>query len=528
MIVRKALTFQAVVLGACAVVLAWAQPALALDAPKWVAAMYMEAQTQVGLRWQPVPGATGYKVLRSTTPGKGHQEIVAPAQPQHFDTGVTPGTTYYYVLQAVAGAEVSPNSQERSVVVTQTAKSLPPSMGQVVMDQNAAGIRVQWQAVDGAVAYNIYRRESFKPAGKEDLIGSVPNAEPYLDKDNLKKGIEYIYSVSALDATFNETPKSTTLSAKFTPKEEVKVVAKEEDKVVENRKVKFIGGAKFVPEDGVDYPQGQILLTKIVHCDGELFALFTTGEILVFDEKLTSLDRRIKGGGEGDFPVTLSSFVCGYNDDLLGLDLNSLKVMAFSKKNGSVSNTIALDDGWDPKHPLDESQLRPSRVAWKDDEIFINDVNNHSLRVYNRRGKLLRRLGGFGFELGQFSFPADILFLKDGSMVVMEAANSRVQIFGPDEKPLRMFGESGSRVGQFARIAGIDYDPVKKLFYIGDYVSNVIQVFTPEGKVAGVIKSPDPEKNRGFNSVSGIAAGGGLVYSIDYGTAEILAMKDEN
>jgi len=67
--------------------------------------------------WNPVPGSTGYKVLRSTTPGAGHKEIAAPAQPQFIDTTIEPGLTYYYVLQSVAGAETSANSEERSVAI---------------------------------------------------------------------------------------------------------------------------------------------------------------------------------------------------------------------------------------------------------------------------------------------------------------------------------------------------------------------------------------------------------------------------
>ena len=92
--------------------------AQAVDAPKWVAVLHVAAQEAVGLRWMPVSGATEYKVLRSTTAGSGYAEIASTAQPQHFDKEIEPGTTYYYVLQAVAGAEVSPNSEEKSVAIT--------------------------------------------------------------------------------------------------------------------------------------------------------------------------------------------------------------------------------------------------------------------------------------------------------------------------------------------------------------------------------------------------------------------------
>ena len=47
----------------------------------------------------------------------GYQEIAATSQPQHFDQKIEPGTTYYYVLRAEAGAEVSPNSEEKAIPI---------------------------------------------------------------------------------------------------------------------------------------------------------------------------------------------------------------------------------------------------------------------------------------------------------------------------------------------------------------------------------------------------------------------------
>ena len=54
-------------------------------APKWVAALWVEAPKSVGLRWLPVENATGYQVLRSETEGKGHEEIAEVSQPQYFE-----------------------------------------------------------------------------------------------------------------------------------------------------------------------------------------------------------------------------------------------------------------------------------------------------------------------------------------------------------------------------------------------------------------------------------------------------------
>ena len=88
-----------------------------LDPPKWVAALYVEAQRSVGLRWMPVPGAEEYQVLRSTTEGKSHEKIASVIQPQYFDHDVEPAATYYYILKSVAGKRVSAASKEKAVKI---------------------------------------------------------------------------------------------------------------------------------------------------------------------------------------------------------------------------------------------------------------------------------------------------------------------------------------------------------------------------------------------------------------------------
>src|SRR5204862_158569 len=61
------------------------------------------------------PGATGYNVKRSTTSG-GPYATVGPgvAGPTYIDSGITNGTTYYYVVTALSGGGESTPSSEAS------------------------------------------------------------------------------------------------------------------------------------------------------------------------------------------------------------------------------------------------------------------------------------------------------------------------------------------------------------------------------------------------------------------------------
>jgi fibronectin type 3 domain-containing protein len=76
---------------------------------------------QVNLTWNPSTGATSYHVKRSTTNGSGYTQIAAPTAANYADTGLTNGTTYYYVLTALNTAGESANSNQASATPANVA-----------------------------------------------------------------------------------------------------------------------------------------------------------------------------------------------------------------------------------------------------------------------------------------------------------------------------------------------------------------------------------------------------------------------
>jgi hypothetical protein len=68
--------------------------------------------SQVTLRWSPAAGATGYTVQSSTTQGGPYTPVSNVTTTSYTNTGLANATTYYYVVSATDGVNVSSNSFE--------------------------------------------------------------------------------------------------------------------------------------------------------------------------------------------------------------------------------------------------------------------------------------------------------------------------------------------------------------------------------------------------------------------------------
>jgi fibronectin type 3 domain-containing protein len=73
---------------------------------------------RVILNWSASSGASSYNVKRSTTSGGPYNTIASPTITSYTDSGLTIGTTYFYVVTAVNAAGESGNSNQASATPT--------------------------------------------------------------------------------------------------------------------------------------------------------------------------------------------------------------------------------------------------------------------------------------------------------------------------------------------------------------------------------------------------------------------------
>jgi fibronectin type 3 domain-containing protein len=169
--------------------------------------MATAANTQVNLTWTVSATATSYNVKRATTTGGPYTKISSPTSPSFTDTGLTNGTTSFYVVSAVNSAGESANSSEVSAKPTAPAQAPATPTGLMATPANAQ-VSLTWAASATATSYNVKR--STTTGGPYTKISS-PTATNFTDT-NLANGTTYFYVVSAVNAT-SESANSVQASA---------------------------------------------------------------------------------------------------------------------------------------------------------------------------------------------------------------------------------------------------------------------------------------------------------------------------
>src|SRR5205823_9151139 len=83
--------------------------------------------TQIHLSWNPVEGATRYTVYRGTASGGPYSSVAAVGTTSYTNGGLSPSSTYYYVVRATASAGISANSNQ-AFATTPALPSAPTNL----------------------------------------------------------------------------------------------------------------------------------------------------------------------------------------------------------------------------------------------------------------------------------------------------------------------------------------------------------------------------------------------------------------
>ena len=155
---------------------------------------------QVALTWNASVNATGYYVKRSTVSGGPYTQIGLPATTGYTDTGLTNGTTYYYVVSSYDSAGQSGNSMQ--VSATPAAQvTIPAAPTGLQATAGNAQASLTWTASAGATSYHVKR--STTNGGPYTQV-AAPTSTNFTDT-GLTNATTYYYVVSSLNSAGEST-----------------------------------------------------------------------------------------------------------------------------------------------------------------------------------------------------------------------------------------------------------------------------------------------------------------------------------
>jgi fibronectin type 3 domain-containing protein len=156
----------------------------------------------ITLTWNANAAATGYDILRSTSPSGPFTVIDSVTSATYCNCATTssppqPATTYYYEVRATTASAVSPVSNVASAT---TVFPPPGSLSYTLENRNT--VVLNWECVTGAMSYSVLRATS--PNGPFVEISQTA-ACTYTDA-NLPYGTTFYYEVEVISPAGNSQP----------------------------------------------------------------------------------------------------------------------------------------------------------------------------------------------------------------------------------------------------------------------------------------------------------------------------------
>ena len=155
----------------------------------------------VVLAWMPVEDADSYNVYRKSDTDADFikiDNVSADEETKYYEQNITLGSAYEYKVTALTadGYESASTNVEKVVMIDPAAPipAAPTNLRVSAISKNS--ITVNWEAVPGAVVYNVYRAKTEN--GTYDKVGSSKGLE-YTD-NTVTTNINYYYKVQAVSA----------------------------------------------------------------------------------------------------------------------------------------------------------------------------------------------------------------------------------------------------------------------------------------------------------------------------------------
>ena len=197
------------------------------------------------------------------------------------------------------------------------------------------------------------------------------------------------------------------------------------------------------------------------------------GAVFIIDPE-TKETQMIKNGKDANF-VLINGLAIDDADRLFVSDAQAHRILVFNKDHkGEAAITQGL--------------VTPSGMAIDNENrfLYVADIGLDQVLVFDAdtltpiRSIGTPNTGHQSSALGDFSKPTSVAVDQDGNVYVADMLNYRIEVFDADGKFIRTFGKHGDGPGYFSMPKGVAVDCDGHI-WVTDTMQNRVHLFTQEG-----------------------------------------------
>jgi sugar lactone lactonase YvrE len=226
--------------------------------------------------------------------------------------------------------------------------------------------------------------------------------------------------------------------------------------------------------------------------DGEIYVCDTQAANVSIADLAKHRMRYLKPTGQAAFKLPVNVAV-DKDGTIYVTDTGRNQVLIYDQKGNALAELGKRDE------------MRPCGIAVKGERLYVTDLTNHCVRVYNKANRELL----FTFprnatnESSRLFGPTNIDVDDKGQIYVSDSAGFAAKIYDAEGNHLKTIGELGVTPGQFALPKGIAVDREGRT-YIVDAAAPVVQLFDANARLLMWFGEPKSSAQAGLYLPAGL------------------------